>query len=318
MVLPQAAVVVSHCTASSSGSLTFNEFNGPFQPELSERRVPFRHVTIMDLHSYTFKIQLMSCHTFVLITRFRICVMSRPEEQLQRLVKDVARRGLEWAQTSVSELGQADLRGICRAAGLAVLSSRKWLTVSQLREALLSYLASELTKVGSCLTASCKDYICNWNECLYVFCTMFRILKRRLFAFTMTYRITCPWLPTIMFACRHALEAAARQPGAELQRLREEVASRGPEWLGTAVADMCKDELRELCVAAGLRVKSTDGKLWLKMPELREALLAYLSSDAEKAGICLMASCVVNMGNWNEPFDVFCLMAPWLKGAQST
>ena len=111
MVLPQAAVVVSHFTASSSGSFTFNEFNGPFQPELSERRVPFRHVTIMDLHSHTFKIQLMSCHTFVLITRFRTCVMSRPEEQLQRLVKDVASRGLEWAQTSVSELGQTDLRG---------------------------------------------------------------------------------------------------------------------------------------------------------------------------------------------------------------
>ena len=72
MVLPQAAVVVSHFTASSSGSFTFNEFNGPFQPELSERRVPFRHVTIMDLHSHTFKIQLMSCHTFVLITRFHI------------------------------------------------------------------------------------------------------------------------------------------------------------------------------------------------------------------------------------------------------
>ena len=124
-----------------------------------------------------------------------------------------------------------------------------------------------------------------------------------MFAFqfsSMTYRITRPGLPAIMFAGRHSLEAAARQPGAELQRLREEVASRGPECLGTAVADMRKEELRELCVAAGLRVKSTDGKLWLKMPELREALLAYLSSDAEKAGICLMASFVVNMRNWNE------------------
>ena len=192
----------------------------------------------MELHSPTLEIQLMSCHTFVLITRFRTCVMSRPEEQLQRLVKDVASRGLEWAQTSVSELDRDDLRAICKAAGLAVLSNRKWLTVPQLREALLSYLASELTKVGSCLTASCKDYICNWNERLYVFCTMFGILKRRLFAFTMTYRITCPWLPRIMFACRHSLEAAARQPGAELQRLREEVASRGPDWLGTAVLEI--------------------------------------------------------------------------------
>ena len=129
-----------------------------------------------------------------------------------------------------------------------------------------------------------------------------------MFAFqfsSMTYRITRPGLPAIMFAGRHSLEAAARQPGAELQRLREEVASRGPEWLQTAVADMRKDELRELCVAAGLRVKSTGSNLWLKMPELREALLAYLSSDAEKAGICWMASFVVNMRNWNEPFDMF-------------
>ena len=108
----------------------------------------------MDLDSPTFEIQLMSCHTLVLITRFCTCVMSRPEEQLQRLVKDVASRGLEWAQTSVSELGRDDLRAICQAAGLAVLSNRKWLTVPELREALLAYLASELTKAGSCLTAN--------------------------------------------------------------------------------------------------------------------------------------------------------------------
>ena len=123
----------------------------------------------------------MSFHTFVLITRFCTCVMSRHEEQLQRLVNDVASRGLEWAQSSVSELGQSDLRGICRAAGLAVLSNSKWLTVPQLRDALLSYLASELTKVGSCLTANCRDNICNWNERLFVFDNMLRILKKRLF-----------------------------------------------------------------------------------------------------------------------------------------
>ena len=79
----------------------------------------------MDLDSPTFEIQLMSCHTLVLIARFCTCVMSRPEEQLQRLVKDVASRGLEWAQTSVSELGRDDLRAICQAAGLAVLSISK-------------------------------------------------------------------------------------------------------------------------------------------------------------------------------------------------
>ena len=36
------------------------------------------------------------------------------------------------------------------------------------------------------------------------------------------------------------------------------------------------------------------------MAELREALLAYLVPEAEKAGSCLIASCINNMSNWNE------------------
>ena len=56
--------------SSCSGIFTFNGFNGPFQPELSERRVPCRHVTIMDLHSHILEIQLMPCHTFVLIKTY--------------------------------------------------------------------------------------------------------------------------------------------------------------------------------------------------------------------------------------------------------
>ena len=55
---------------SCSGIFTFNGFNGPFQPELSERRVPCRHVTIMDLHSHILEIQLMPRHTFVLIKTY--------------------------------------------------------------------------------------------------------------------------------------------------------------------------------------------------------------------------------------------------------
>jgi hypothetical protein len=106
---------------------------------------------------------------------------------------------------------------------------------------------------------------------------------------------------------RHSLEAAARQPAAELQRVREEAASRGPEWLGTAVADMRKEELREMCTAAGLSLRAKSSSKWRTMPELREALLAYLSSDAEKAGICLMASCMDNMCNWNDKVDTACL-----------
>ena len=113
----------------------------------------------------------------------------------------------------------------------------------------------------------------------------------------MKYRITRPGLPAIMFGSgydcwllyrsallRHSLEAAARQPGAELQRLREEVSSRGPEWLIGALAEIGRDRLRDMCKAAGLRVKSADGKNWLAVRELREALLAYLVPDAEKAG----------------------------------
>jgi hypothetical protein len=39
-----------------------------------------------------------------------------------------------------------------------------------------------------------------------------------------------------------------------------------------------------MCKAAGLRAKSSDGQHWLAVRELREALLAYLVPDAEKAG----------------------------------
>ena len=53
--------------SSCSGIFTFNGCNGPFQPELSERRAPCRHVTIMDLQSHILEIQLMPCHTFVMI-----------------------------------------------------------------------------------------------------------------------------------------------------------------------------------------------------------------------------------------------------------
>ena len=45
----------------------------------------------MDLHSPTFEIQLLSCHTFVLITRFRTCVMSRPASPRRNLLEHVSR-----------------------------------------------------------------------------------------------------------------------------------------------------------------------------------------------------------------------------------
>ena len=45
----------------------------------------------MDLHSPTFESQLMSCHTFVLITRFRTCVMSRPASPRLNLFEHMSR-----------------------------------------------------------------------------------------------------------------------------------------------------------------------------------------------------------------------------------
>ena len=40
--------------------------------------------------------------------------------------------------------------------------------------------------------------------------------------------------------------------GEKLQQLREDAAVRGREWLQGAVADIRKDELREMATAAGL------------------------------------------------------------------
>ena len=45
----------------------------------------------MDLQSRTFEIQLLSCHRFVLITRFRTCVMSRPASPRLNLLEHVSR-----------------------------------------------------------------------------------------------------------------------------------------------------------------------------------------------------------------------------------
>ena len=56
---------------------------------------------------------------------------------------------------------------MAKAVGLPVRSNSKWLTLSELQEALLAYLACEAGKVGSCLIASCMDDMCNWDEILF-------------------------------------------------------------------------------------------------------------------------------------------------------
>ena len=48
---------------------------------------------------------------------------------------------------------------------------------------------------------------------------------------------------------------------------------------------MGRDHLREMSNAAGLPVRANRSSKWLPVSELREALLAYLAPEAEKAGI---------------------------------
>ena len=74
-------------------------------------------------------------------------------EKLQRLQED----GAEWLQGAVADVRRDELRAMAKAAGWPVKSNSKWLTVSELQEALLAYLASEAGKVGSCLIARCMQ-----------------------------------------------------------------------------------------------------------------------------------------------------------------
>ena len=66
-----------------------------------------------------------------------------------------------------------------------------------------------------------------------------------------------------------------------------------PSGGGIGWEELCEEELREMCKAAGLRamvtaaglpVRANSSKKWLAMPELREVLLADLFPEAEKAG----------------------------------
>ncbi|CAL1140615.1 unnamed protein product, partial [Cladocopium goreaui] len=72
----------------------------------------------------------------------------QPGVELQQLREEAAIRGPEWLLGAVAEMGRDHLREMSNAAGLPVRanSSSKWLPVSELREALLAYLAPEAEK----------------------------------------------------------------------------------------------------------------------------------------------------------------------------
>ena len=56
------------------------------------------------------------------------------------------------------------------------------------------------------------------------------------------------------------------------------------DWLGGALAEISRDDLREMSHAAGLPVRVSGSKQWFPVSELREALGVYLAPEAEKVG----------------------------------
>ena len=56
----------------------------------------------------------------------------------------------------------------------------------------------------------------------------------------------------------------------QLEQVRGDAGSNGPEWLGSALQDIKRDELRELARAAGLRVRKDDNVAWMSVGDLRK------------------------------------------------
>ena len=63
----------------------------------------------------------------------------------------------------------------------------------------------------------------------------------------------------------------------KLEQLRLEARSKGREWLGSVMQGIKWDEVRELALAAGLRVRTED-KAWMPVGELRKALVEHIAS----------------------------------------
>ena len=64
---------------------------------------------------------------------------------------------------------------------------------------------------------------------------------------------------------------------AQLERLRGEGRDNGPEELRSKLQDFNREEVRELALAAGLRVRTDGSVTWLPVGDLRTALLDHLA-----------------------------------------
>ena len=76
---------------------------------------------------------------------------------------------------------------------------------------------------------------------------------------------------------RQSRTAASARRAAKLAQLRGDAASNGREWLGSALQDVNRKDVREFAQAAGLRVRKAGSDTWLSVGELRAALLEHLA-----------------------------------------
>ena len=70
---------------------------------------------------------------------------------------------------------------------------------------------------------------------------------------------------------------------AQLERLRGVGRDNGPEELRSQLQNFNRDEVRELALEAGLRVRKDHTATWLRGDELREALLEHLAPQGSAA-----------------------------------
>ena len=70
---------------------------------------------------------------------------------------------------------------------------------------------------------------------------------------------------------------------AQLERLRGEGRDNGPEELRSKLQDFNREEVRELALAAGLRVRTDGNVTWLPVGDLRTALLDHLAPPRDAA-----------------------------------
>ena len=82
---------------------------------------------------------------------------------------------------------------------------------------------------------------------------------------------------------RQSRTAASARRAAKLAQLRGDAASNGREWLGSALQDVNRKDVREFAQAAGLRVRKAGSDTWLSVGELRAALLEHLAPQRSVA-----------------------------------